>query len=158
LSRANPSATGSDGRSQLPVDEAIRLTGEVAEALDYAHAQGVIHRDIKPENILLSRGHALVADFGVAKAVAAGGEHLTETGVALGTPAYMAPEQAGDGPVDCRSDVYALGCVLYELLAGEPPFTGRTPQAIIAKRMIDPVPSIRRVREIIPEGTDQALA
>jgi serine/threonine-protein kinase len=143
---------------QLPVEEAVRLTAEVAEALDYAHGQGVIHRDIKPENILLSRGHALVADFGVAKAIAGGGAQLTETGMALGTAAYMAPEQAGDGPVDARSDVYSLGCVLYELLAGEPPFTGRTPQAIIAKRILDPVPSVRRLREVVPEEVEQVLA
>jgi serine/threonine-protein kinase len=108
---------------QLSIDEALRLTREVAEALDYAHQQGIIHRDIKPENILLSRGHALVADFGIALAVSsAGRERLTETGLSLGTPAYMSPEQAtADPKLDGRSDQYSLACVLYEMLAGEPP-------------------------------------
>ena len=137
---------------QLPVDEAVRLTREVADALDYAHGLGVIHRDIKPENILLSRGHALVADFGIALAVSqAGGERLTETGLSLGTPAYMSPEQAlGETTPDGRSDQYSLACVLYEMLAGEPPCTGPTPQAIIAKRLHEPVPSLRTVREVPP--------
>ena len=111
---------------QLPLDEALRFTREVAEALDYARDQGIIHRDIKPENILLSRGHALVADFGIALAVSsAGRERLTETGLSLGTPAYMSPEQAtADPKLDGRSDQYSLACVVYEMLAGEPPYTG----------------------------------
>src|SRR6185312_9551133 len=110
------------------------LASQVALALDYAHREGVVHRDLKPENILLSDGQALVADFGLAKALSTGGEaKLTETGMALGTPAYMSPEQARGGEVDGRSDVYALGCVVYEMLAGEPPFYGSTPQAVIAK-------------------------
>jgi serine/threonine-protein kinase len=113
---------------QLPLDEALRLTREVAEALDYAHSQGIIHRDIKPENLLLSRGHALVADFGIALAVTqAGGGRLTETGLSLGTPAYMSPEQAMAQPkLDGRTDQYSLACVLYEMLAGEPPYNGPT--------------------------------
>ena len=131
---------------QLPVEEALRIAREVAEALDYAHRHGVVHRDIKPENMLLGEGHALVADFGVARALEAAGEaELTETGLAVGTPAYMSPEQASAGQVDARTDVYALGCVLYEMLAGEPPYTGPTPQAVVAKRLTDPVPSIRRL-------------
>ncbi len=143
---------------QLPVEEALRLAGEVADALDYARQQGVIHRDIKPENILLARGHARVADFGVARALeAGGGSQLTETGLAIGTPAYMSPEQATAGQLDGRSDIYSLGCVLYEMLAGEPPYTGPTAQAIITKRLTDPVPSIRRLRPSVGETVDAAL-
>ncbi len=123
---------------QLPVVEAVRLAREVAEALAYAHGQGIIHRDIKPANILLSGGHALVADFGIARALAGDGKTLTQTGLAIGTPQYMSPEQAtGSGNVDGRSDIYALGCVLYEMIAGEPPFTGPTAQAVIARSMTE---------------------
>ena len=137
---------------QLPVDEALRLTAEVAEALDYAHGQGIIHRDIKPENILLSRGHALVADFGIALAASsAGRERLTETGLSLGTPAYMSPEQAMAEPnLDGRSDQYSLASVAYEMLAGETPYTGSTAQAIIAKRLREPVPHLSTIREVPP--------
>jgi eukaryotic-like serine/threonine-protein kinase len=143
---------------QLPLEEAVRLTREIADALDYAHSRGIIHRDIKPENILLAGGHARVADFGVAKAVeASGGDQLTETGLAVGTPTYMSPEQASAGPVDGRSDIYALGCVLYEMLAGEPPYSGSTPQAIIAKRVLEPVPHVRTLRESVPESLEQAI-
>jgi eukaryotic-like serine/threonine-protein kinase len=144
---------------QLPVDHATRIGREVAEALDCAHRHGVVHRDIKPENILLEEGHAVVADFGVARAIdAAGGERLTETGLALGTPAYMSPEQAaGEAAVDCRSDIYSLGAVLYEMLAGEPPFTGRTAQAIIAKRLSGELPRVRRLRPTVPEPVEQAM-
>ena len=119
---------------QLPIDEAVRLAKEVASALDYAHRQGVIHRDIKPENILIQDGAALVTDFGIALAVSqAGGTRLTETGLSLGTPFYMSPEQAtGDRQIDARSDIYALGAVLYEMLSGDPPHTGSTSQAVIA--------------------------
>ena len=147
-------------QKQLPLDDALQVTREVAEALGYAHARGVIHRDIKPENIMLSGGHARVADFGIARAIdAAGSESLTETGLAIGTPAYMSPEQSmAELDVDGRSDLYALGCVLYEMLAGEPPYTGPTAQAIIAKRMTNPAPSVRTVREAVPESVDRALA
>src|SRR5438046_4763641 len=120
---------------QLPIADAVRIATEVAGALDYAHRHGVIHRDIKPENILLHDGRALVADFGIALAAARsdGGSRMTETGMSLGTPHYMSPEQAmGEREITVRSDVYALGCVLYEMLTGEPPFTGPTAQAIIA--------------------------
>ncbi len=144
---------------QLPIDEALRLAGEVADALGYAHERGVIHRDIKPENILLERGHAVVADFGIARAVSrAGGEKLTQTGVAIGTPVYMSPEQSvGESALDGRSDLYSLGCVLYEMLAGEPPYSGPTAQAIIAKRFREPVPRISTVRETVPASLEAAL-
>jgi eukaryotic-like serine/threonine-protein kinase len=144
---------------QLPIPDALQITREVADALGYAHRQGIVHRDIKPENILLSEGHALVADFGVARALhQAGGEQLTQTGTSVGTPAYMSPEQAmGDSALDGRSDLYSLGCVLYEMLTGEAPYTGPSAQAIVAKRLIDPVPSARRLRETVPHGVDHAL-
>jgi serine/threonine-protein kinase len=142
---------------QLPVDHAVELARQVALALDYAHREGLVHRDIKPENILLSYGQALVADFGMAKAVEIGGEQLTATGMAVGTPQYMSPEQATGGPADTRADIYALGCVLYEMLAGEPPFTGRTPQAVIAKRMLEQVPRVRTLRETVPDTLEQIL-
>ena len=126
---------------QLSLDEALQIGRDVLAALAYAHSRGVIHRDIKPENILLEAGEAVVADFGIARAIsAAGAEHLTQTGMAVGTPAYMSPEQAAAGTaLDGRSDLYSVGCVLYEILAGEPPYTGPTPQAVIAKRFLEPV-------------------
>lgn len=145
---------------QLPIDDAVTIAGEVASALSYAHSHDVLHRDVKPDNILLSHGGAIVADFGIAGAIdAAGGGTLTQTGIVLGTPAYMSPEQgAGERTLDGRSDVYSLGCVLYEMLAGEPPFTGSTGQAIIAKRFTDPAPSARRLRETVPPSVDRAIA
>ncbi|MDB4870974.1 MAG: protein kinase, partial [Gemmatimonadales bacterium] len=120
---------------QLPLEDALRITCEVASALDHSHRHGIIHRDIKPENILLEDGQAMVADFGIARAVDSMGEgRLTSTGVSLGTPTYMSPEQGmADPSLDGRSDIYSLGCVLYEMLAGQPPFTGRTTQALIAR-------------------------
>src|SRR5262245_12989991 len=144
---------------QLPVEEALRIATEAARALDYAHRQGVMHRDIKPENILLTKdGDTLVADFGIARALAGSDERLTETGMSLGTPAYMSPEQAsGDKAIDARTDVYSLGCVLYELLAGEPPYTGPSAQVIIMKRFTEPVPSVRKARPSVPESVDQAI-
>jgi eukaryotic-like serine/threonine-protein kinase len=144
---------------QLPLDNALQITQEVADALEYAHGQGVVHRDIKPENILLSRGHALVADFGIAQALqVTDADHLTATGVAVGTPAYMSPEQAdGASSVDGRSDLYSLGCVLYEMLTGEVPYSGRTPQAVIAKRVLEPLPHVRTLRQSVPEAVEQAI-
>jgi serine/threonine-protein kinase len=143
---------------QLPLDVALRIACEVADALGYAHSQGVVHRDIKPENILLSQGHALVADLGLARALEGREQELTSSGMLVGTPPYMSPEQSrGSGTVDGRSDLYSLGCVLYEMLTGEPPYMGATPHAIMAKRALDPVPSARRLRETVPEGVDQAL-
>ncbi len=144
---------------QLPIDEALQITREVADALDYAHSENVVHRDIKPENIMVFRGHAMVMDFGIGKALhAAGAEHLTQTGVAVGTPAYMSPEQAaGDRELDGRSDLYSLGCVLYEMLAGEQPFTGPTAQAIIAGHITEEAPSIVSKRGTVPDAIDQVL-
>ncbi len=144
---------------QLPVEDAIRIAREVADALGYAHARGLIHRDIKPENILLEAGHAVVADFGVAKAVAsAETEALTATGMAVGTPAYMSPEQAGGSDrLDGRSDIYSLGCVLYEMLAGEPPFSAPTPQALAAKHLGATPPQVRVTRATVPVGVERVI-
>lgn len=146
-----------DRERQLPLDESLRIAREVASALDYAHRRRVVHRDIKPENILLHEGNAMVADFGIGKALSSRAG-ITQTGIAVGTPAYMSPEQAsGDIDVDGRSDLYSLGCVLYEMLTGEPPFTGATAQAIIAKRFVSPIPSVRTARDV-PIEVDDALS
>ena len=144
---------------QLPLNDAVRIAREVADALGSAHSHDVIHRDIKPENILLEEGHAVVADFGIARAIsAAGGEKLTETGMSIGTPPYMSPEQGSAGSeIDGRSDLYSLGCVLYEMLTGHPPFTGTTAQEILVRHATDPVPSIRAARTTIPAGVEQAV-
>ena len=149
-----------DHETQLPVDEAIRVAEQVADALEYAHGQGIIHRDIKPENILFGAGHALVADFGIGKAItAAGSEELTQTGVAIGTPAYMSLEQAGgDANVDGRSDLYSLGCVLYEMLAGDPPFTGATAQVILARKATESIPSLTASRETVSTGLEAVIS
>jgi serine/threonine-protein kinase len=145
---------------QIPVDRAVDLIRQVASALDYAHARNVIHRDIKPENILLHEGVAVVADFGIALAVqVSSSERLTEVGLSLGTPEYMSPEQAlAEREVDARSDLYSLGCVFYELVAGEPPFTGPSAMAVIAKRLTTPVPDVRRLRPMIPANVARAVA
>jgi eukaryotic-like serine/threonine-protein kinase len=145
---------------QLPVEDAIRIAREAAQALQYAHDRDIVHRDIKPENLLLTRdGNTLVADFGIARALGgAADEKLTETGLAIGTPAYMSPEQAaGDRGLDARTDIYSLGAVLYELLAGEPPYTGATTQALLVKRLTEPAPSVRAVRPNVPEAVDHAI-
>jgi eukaryotic-like serine/threonine-protein kinase len=144
---------------QLPMEVALRIATDAARALQYAHNHGVIHRDIKPENLLLTTdGSTLVADFGIARALSAGDDRLTETGLSVGTPAYMSPEQAaGDRALDARTDVYALGAVLYEMLAGEPPFTGPTAQAIIAKRFSGEVPRVRHVRPSVAESVEAAV-
>jgi serine/threonine-protein kinase len=145
--------------TQLPFEDVLTISREVADALAFAHARGLIHRDIKPENVLLQAGHAVVSDFGIARAIgAAGGDRLTETGLAVGTPAYMSPEQAsGDQAIDARSDVYSLGCLVYEMLAGEPPYTGATPQAILARKVVEPVPSLRVVRDTVPLAVEQVV-
>ena len=143
---------------QLPVGEAVRITSEVASALDYAHRHDVIHRDIKPENILLHEGQALVADFGIALAASgAGATRMTETGMSLGTPHYMSPEQAmGERDITARSDVYALGVVLYEMLVGEPPFNGPTAQAIVAQVVTESPRPLTARRGTIPVNVEAA--
>jgi len=145
---------------QLPVADAVRLATEIAEALHYAHERGIVHRDIKPENVLLQSGRAMVADFGIALAVQhAGGTRMTQTGMSLGTPQYMAPEQAmGERNIDARADVYALGAVTYEMLAGEPPFTGPTAQAIVAKVMTERARPLHTLRDTVPQYVDVAVA
>jgi eukaryotic-like serine/threonine-protein kinase len=145
--------------TQLPLPDAIQLTSEVAEALQFAHQKGIIHRDIKPENILIQSGHALVADFGIARAVSqAGGDKLTQTGMAVGTPHYMSPEQSlGAEHLDGRSDEYSLACVLYEMLVGQPPFDGPTAMAILARHSMEGVPSLQIVRQSIPDEVEDAV-
>ena len=139
---------------QLPVSDTLRILGEVADALAYAHERGVVHRDIKPANVLLSGRHAVVADFGVAKALAASaGDQLTTVGIAVGTPQYMAPEQAmGEAGIDHRVDIYALGCLAYEMLTGEPPFSGRSAQAVLSAHVMEPVADPREKRAAIPDA------
>lgn len=145
-----------DRERQLPIDEAVGVARQLAYALSYAHAQGVIHRDIKPENILLHEGEPVLADFGIALPPS-GPTRLTASGMSVGTPHYMSPEQALGEETDGRSDVYSLACVLYELLAGEPPFVGPTPTSVLTKRLVDPPPSVRRLRTSVPAWMDQAI-
>ncbi|MGH7509897.1 MAG: protein kinase domain-containing protein [Gemmatimonadales bacterium] len=144
---------------QLPLEDGLQVAREIADALAYAHGHGIVHRDIKPENILFEAGHAVLSDFGIARAIsAAGGETLTQTGMAVGTPAYMSPEQAGgEQDLDGRSDLYSLGCVLYEMLAGHPPFLGRSAQEVLARHALDPVPPLRSVRPTVPPAVEQAV-
>jgi TolB-like protein/Tfp pilus assembly protein PilF len=143
---------------RLRLPDALHITAEVADALGYAHAHGVLHRDVKPENILLDSGHALVTDFGVARAISAAGEdRVTAPGMAVGTPAYMSPEQAGGENVDERADIYALGCVLYEMLAGEPPHNAPNARAILARKVREPMPDFRRVGEDLPDTLEHIL-
>ena len=141
----------------LPLGEALRIAKEIAQALAYAHARGIVHRDIKPANVMLDSGHAVVSDFGIAFLVAASAEdRLTHTGATPGTPAYMSPEQVDeDGVVDARSDLYSLGCLLYEMLAGDPPFTGSSARAILSRKLIDPVPPLRTIRVSVPEAVER---
>jgi serine/threonine-protein kinase len=148
-----------DREKQLPLDDALQIAREVADALSYAHSHGVIHRDIKPDNILLQSGHAVVADFGIARAVDhAGGDRLTETGMSLGTPAYMSPEQAAASPdLDGRSDLYSLGCVLYEMLAGQPPFSGPTAGSVVAQHLAAAPPDVTVMRPAVPPWVAEAL-
>ncbi|MEZ4587798.1 MAG: serine/threonine-protein kinase [Gemmatimonadales bacterium] len=147
-----------DREGQLPLEDALGIVREVADALGFAHQQGVVHRDIKPENVLLSGGRAIVADFGIASAVTeGGGEKLTQTGMAVGTPMYMAPEQAAGEKVGPASDLYSLGCVLYETLAGDPPFSARNAHGLMARHAMEAVPSIRIVRDTVPEEVEDAI-
>ncbi|HTL06392.1 MAG TPA: serine/threonine-protein kinase, partial [Gemmatimonadales bacterium] len=144
---------------KLPVGEALRLTREVADALDHAHRHGVVHRDIKPENILLSDQHAVVADFGIARALdEAAAANITRTGQSLGSPTYMSPEQVtGDAPVDGRSDLYSLGCTLFEMLSGQPPWKGGSIAGVLARRLTEPPPRIRALEPGVPPAVEQAL-
>lgn len=143
----------------LPIDDAVRIAREVAQALVYAHDRGIVHRDLKPENIMLSGGSAIVMDFGIARALSnAGARELTGTGIAIGTPLYMSPEQAaGETGVDGRSDIYGLGCVLFEMLTGEPPFTGATALSIMAKHSLEPVPGVRTLRDTVPPALERVV-
>jgi serine/threonine-protein kinase len=144
--------------SQLPLDAALQITREVGSALQYAHEHGVVHRDIKPENIMLSGGQAVVADFGIARALhAANAEQLTLSGMVVGTPQYMSPEQAGGAAVDGRSDQYSLACTLYEMLIGQPPFTGPSSHAVIARHSLEPVPGLRVVRQTVPQAMEATI-
>ncbi len=144
---------------QLPIEDALRIAREVADALEYAHHRDIVHRDIKPENILFQTGHAVVSDFGIARAInVAGKGRMTGTGIAVGTPGYMSPEQAsGVDELDGRSDVYSLGCVLFEMLAGGPPFTGWSAQAILARQVLEPLPRVRTFRDTVPQWLEQAV-
>lgn len=166
LYHVTPSVEGETLRERLkrekylPVEEAVRITAELADALDFAHSKDVIHRDIKPENVLLTRRHALLTDFGIARAITlGGGERLTETGMAVGTPAYMSPEQArGEAALDGRSDIYSLACLTYEMLAGEAPLAGRSPQITMARRQSESPTSLCLLRETVPDILDAAVS
>ena len=142
----------------VPMDEALRFIDEIADALSYAHGRGVVHRDIKPENILLENGHAIVADFGIAHAATtAVDDKLTMAGLALGTPHYMSPEQGSGDVIDARSDLYALGCVAYEMIAGKPPYTASSPMAVMVKHAVEPVPSLQTARADIAGALAEVL-
>lgn len=149
-----------DREGQLPLDESIQIARDVAVALDYAHKRNVVHRDVKPENILLTAGTAVVADFGIAKMVNSGskGNSLTRAGIAVGTVAYMSPEQASAGAIDGRTDIYALGCVLFEMLAGRAPFVGKTTRAVVAAHFTEPVPSLHALRAEVAPAMEVVLA
>jgi serine/threonine-protein kinase len=144
---------------RLPLEDAVRITRDLAAALDYAHSQNVLHRDIKPQNVIFDEERVLLCDFGVARAlVRAAGDRISSSGLVVGTPTYMSPEQAsGQGQLDRRSDIYALACLVYEMLAGEPPFTGATPQAVFARQIAERPPSLRVVRPDLPQHVEDAV-
>src|SRR5688572_9410361 len=146
-----------DGR--IPTEESLQIVRGIASALDYAHRQNIVHRDIKPENVMLQDGEAMVRDFGIAKAISvAAGDTLTQTGMMVGTPAYVSPEQAaGEGDIDGRSDQYSLACMLFEVLSGKKAFTGSTAQAVLSKRFTDPVPSLRTIEPTVPDEINEAV-
>ncbi|MDQ2670767.1 MAG: serine/threonine protein kinase, partial [Gemmatimonadota bacterium] len=147
-----------DREGRLTPAEAVRIAGQVAAALDYAHEQRIVHRDIKPENILLENGSALVADFGVARAIGGDATRITATGMTVGTPMYMSPEQAlAERELDGRADLYSLGCVTYEMLAGAPPFRGPTPRAVLTQSLRDAMPSVHAIRDEVPLPVDRVL-
>src|SRR5260221_9419309 len=147
-----------DREKQLPIDEAVHHARSIASALDYAHRQNIIHRHIKPENVMLYEGEAMVMDFGIAKAVSIAGDTLTQTGMMVGTPAYVSPEQAaGEANIDGKSDQYSLACVLYEMLSGERAFSGPTAQAVMAKRFTETPKSLRSLRGSVPESVERAV-
>ncbi len=142
----------------LAIEEAVRIAREVADGLDHAHRRGVIHRDVKPSNILLTEGHAMITDFGVARALGeATSSPATPLGQIIGTPSYLSPEQATGERADARADVYSLGCVLYEALVGSPPYTGSNPQEVLSRHLTDPVPSVREVRPEVPPALDRVI-
>src|SRR5262249_28327121 len=148
-----------DRERQLPVSDALRLGAELARALDYAHAKGVIHRDIKPGNVLLESGQAVLADFGIAQVGdQSAGEHLTQPGMLIGTPLYMSPEQSTAEPVDGRSDLYSLGCVLYEMLCGQPPFTGAGTGSVVRDHLTQVARPVSELRPGVPKAVDRILA
>jgi serine/threonine protein kinase len=146
--------------NRLPLSDALRITHDVADALGYAHSRGVLHRDVKPENILLADGRALIADFGLARAIGAGDyKKLTETGIIVGTVFYMSPEQLReDRNLDQRSDIYSLGCILYEMLTGVPPYSGKSISDLVARILKAPVPSARKLNNAVPSALDAAIA
>lgn len=152
-------ATRISNEGPLPLDEALQITREIASAIDHAHANGIIHRDIKPQNIVFDDSHALICDFGIARALAsAGGERLSSSGLIVGTPEYMSPEQAaGKWDIGQAADIYALGCLVYVILAGEAPFGGPTTQAILARHVAAPVPTLSIVRQDVPPAVERAV-
>lgn len=144
---------------RIPLEAALQITHDVASALGYAHSRGVLHRDVKPENVLLAGGRALVADFGLARAIgSAEYEKLTQTGVIVGTIYYMSPEQLREDTLDQRTDIYSLGCILFEMLTGGPPYAGRTLKEVASRILQAPVPSVRQIEPSVPVGIDQAVA
>ena len=148
-----------DRERRLPFDEAIRIASEIGDALEYAHAQGLVHRDMKPENVLFQAGHAVVCDFGIARAARADEKHLTRTGVSVGTLAYMSPEQLdGTAAMDRRVDVYALGCIVHEMLSGTNPFAAEKPEAVLGRKLTGEIPDLTEIRDDVPITVQPVVA